>query len=42
MTRAIVIGASAGGVQALLAILTALPPNFALPHPRRAPCAATQ
>lgn len=31
MTRAIVIGASAGGVQALLAILTALPPNFALP-----------
>ncbi|MDE0947383.1 MAG: chemotaxis protein CheB [Sphingobium sp.] len=31
MTRAIVIGASAGGVQALSLILTALPPHFASP-----------
>lgn len=31
MTRAIVIGASAGGVQALSSILTALPANFACP-----------
>ncbi len=31
MTRAIVIGASAGGVQALSSILTALPPHFACP-----------
>lgn len=31
MTRAIVIGASAGGVQALSWILTALPPHFAHP-----------
>ncbi|WP_017672362.1 chemotaxis protein CheB [Blastomonas sp. AAP53] len=29
--RAIVIGASAGGVQALLSILTALPPQFSCP-----------
>lgn len=31
MTRAVVIGASAGGVQALSWILTALPPQFACP-----------
>lgn len=31
MTRAIVIGASAGGVQALSAILTGLPPQFGCP-----------
>jgi two-component system, chemotaxis family, protein-glutamate methylesterase/glutaminase len=31
MTKAVVIGASAGGVQALSWILTALPPQFACP-----------